>query len=81
LTADVEVIPGGEAKLRLPLVELAGPLKISEEDDFDGEDAQIGLDNLHFFLANFWYRVARFFLVQNTKMGGGIYQITTKYTK
>jgi hypothetical protein len=55
LTADVEILGNGNVKRHLPLVDLFGPLKVSdEEDQFDVEAAKIALDHLHFFLSCIW---------------------------
>jgi hypothetical protein len=56
LTANVEIFGNGNNRTRdLPLIDLFGPIKLTEdEDQFDVEAAKIALDHLHFFLVNIW---------------------------
>jgi hypothetical protein len=55
LSANVEILGKGDVKEDLPLVELFGPLQLSEDDDqFDVAAPKIALEQLHFFLSHLW---------------------------
>ena len=55
LSANVEILGRGDVKDDVALVELFGPLQLSEDDDqFDVAAAKLALEQLHFFLSHLW---------------------------
>ena len=51
----MEILGKGEVKDDVALVELFGPLQLSEDDDqFNVAAAKLALEQLHFFLSHLW---------------------------